>query len=226
MRILVACEESQAVTKAFRAVGHEAFSCDVQECSGGRPEWHIRESIDAKRLEGWDMIIAFPPCVYLCGSGMHWTKRGLRDPELTERAAAFFMLFASAPCERIAIENPVGIMSTRWRKPNQYIQPWQFGHDASKKTGLWLKGLPLLKPTKIIPPRIVEGKKRWSNQTDSGQNKLAPSADRSKLRSKTYSGIAEAMAAQWGKPDAAFAGLPLFQESSRDGLTFTRTEDR
>jgi len=108
------------------------------------------------------------------------------------------MMIAKAPCERIAIENPVGAMSRLWRKPDQYVQPWQFGHDASKKTGLWLKGLPCLQPTDIVEPRIVNGKRRWGNQTPSGQNNLGPSKDRAKLRSKTYQGIADAMATQWG----------------------------
>jgi site-specific DNA-cytosine methylase len=146
---------------------------------------------------GWDLLIAHPPCTYLSVSGMHWTTRGLRDPKLTEDALDFVRLFMDAPIERIAIENPVSVISSRIRKPDQIIQPWQFGHDASKKTCLWLKGLPLLKPTQMVEPRIVNGKQRWANQTDSGQNKLPPSKDRWKLRSKTYEGIADAMAAQW-----------------------------
>jgi site-specific DNA-cytosine methylase len=146
---------------------------------------------------GWDLLIAHPPCTYLSVSGMHWTTRGLRDPKLTEDALDFVRLFMDAPIERIAIENPVSIISSRIRKPDQIIQPYQFGHDASKKTCLWLKGLPLLKPTQMVEPRIVNGKQRWANQTDSGQNKLPPSKDRWKLRSKTYEGIANAMAAQW-----------------------------
>jgi site-specific DNA-cytosine methylase len=146
---------------------------------------------------GWDLLIARPPCTYLSVSGMHWTTRGLRDPKLTEDALDFVRLFMDAPIDRIAIENPVSVISSRIRKPDQIIQPWQFGHDASKKTCLWLKGLPLLKPTQMVEPRIVNGKQRWANQTDSGQNKLPPSKDRWKLRSKTYEGIADAMAAQW-----------------------------
>jgi hypothetical protein len=146
---------------------------------------------------GWDLLIAHPPCTYLSVSGMHWTTRGLRDPKLTEDALDLVRLFMDAPIERIAIENPVSVISSRIRKPDQIIQPYQFGHDASKKTCLWLKNLPLLKPTQMIEPRIVNGKPRWANQTDSGQNKLPPSKDRWKLRSKTYGGIADAMAAQW-----------------------------
>jgi len=146
---------------------------------------------------GWDLLIAHPPCTYLSVSGMHWTTRGLRDPKLTEDALDLVRLFLAAPIERIAIENPVSVISSRIRKPDQIIQPYQFGHDASKKTCLWLKGLPLLKPTQMVEPRIVNGKQRWANQTDSGQNKLPPSKDRWKLRSKTYEGIADAMATQW-----------------------------
>ena len=198
MKVLVACEESQAVTKSFRALGHEAYSLDTQPCSGGNPEWHMQKPLVWDSLFGWDMIVAFPPCTYLCSSGMHWTTRGLRPQHLTDNAARFFMMIAEAPCGRIAIENPVGIMSRLWRKPDQYVQPWQFGHDASKKTGLWLKGLPCLQPTDIVAARIVDGRERWGNQTDSGQNKLGPSAVRAKLRSKTYQGIADAMANQWG----------------------------
>jgi hypothetical protein len=144
------------------------------------------------------MMIAFPPCTYLCSSGMHWTTRGLRDPKLTEEALAFVHLLLNSGIHRIAIENPVGAINTRICKPSQIIQPWQFGDDASKSTCLWLKNLPLLRPTKLIEGRIVNGKRRWANQTDSGQNRLGPSEDRWKKRSETYQGIAEAMAAQWG----------------------------
>jgi hypothetical protein len=130
---------------------------------------------------------------------MHWTRRGMRDPQLTEDALDFVRFLMDVPIPRIAIENPISIISSRIRKPEQIIQPYEFGHDASKKTCLWLKNLPLLQPTQYIPPRIVNGKKYWSNQTDSGQNKLGPSDDRWKLRSATFSGIAKAMAEQWGK---------------------------
>jgi len=129
---------------------------------------------------------------------MHWTTRGLRDPKLTEDALAFVRRLMDAQIPRIAIENPVSIISSRIRKPDQTIQPHQFGHDASKRTCLWLKGLPLLRPTAFVEPRIVDGRMRWGNQTDGGQNKLSPSADRWKERSRTYEGIANAMAAQWG----------------------------
>jgi len=129
---------------------------------------------------------------------MHWTRRGLRDPQLTEDALAFVRLLMDAPIPRICIENPVGVISTRIRPADQYIQPYQFGEDASKKTGLWLKNLPKLEPTEYIEPRYVNGKPRWGNQTDSGQNRLGPSEYRWKVRSKTYWGIANAMATQWG----------------------------
>jgi hypothetical protein len=143
-------------------------------------------------------MIAHPPCTYLSVSGMHRTTRGLRDPQLTEDALDFVRLLMDADISRIAIENPVSVISTRIRKPDQIIQPWQFGHDASKKTCLWLTNLPPLTPTQIVEPRIVNGKNRWANQTDSGQNRLPPSEDRWKIRSATYQGIADAMADQWG----------------------------
>jgi site-specific DNA-cytosine methylase len=171
------------------------MSCDLlpSEQPGPHHQGDVRELLGQE----WDLLIAHPPCTYLSVSGMHWTTRGLRDPKLTEDALDFVRLFMNAPIERIAIENPVSVISSRIRKPDQIIQPYQFGHDASKKTCLWLKGLPLLKPTQMVEPRIVNGKQRWGNQTDSGQNKLPPSKDRWKLRSKTYEGIADAMAAQW-----------------------------
>lgn len=191
MRILIACEESQAVTKEFRALGHSAWSCDIEPCSGGHPEWHLQCDVGLILGEQWDMILAFPPCTHLAVSGAAWFAAKRADGR-QQAAIDFFMQFANHPCPRIAIENPVGIMSNTWRKPDQIIQPWMFGHDASKATCLWLKGLPPLQPTKIIR------KDRYANQTASGQNKLGPSPDRAKLRSKTYAEIAKAMAAQWG----------------------------
>jgi hypothetical protein len=196
MRVLVACESSGVVRNAFIRAGHYAASCDLlpsESPLGDHYQCDAAEILD----HGWDLLIAHPPCTYLSVSGMHWTTRGLRDPKLTEAALDLVRLFMDAPIERIAIENPVSVISSRIRKPDQIIQPHQFGHDASKKTCLWLKGLPLLKPTQMVEPRIVNGKQRWANQTDSGQNKLPPSKDRWKLRSKTYEGIADAMAAQW-----------------------------
>jgi hypothetical protein len=196
MKVLVACESSGAVRDEFAVLGHDATSCDLLESV--TPGKHYVGDVRDILNQRWDLIIAHPPCTYLCSSGMHWTTRGLRDPQLTEDALDFVRLFMEADCPRIAIENPVGCISTRIRKADQYIQPYQFGDDASKRTGLWLKGLPLLKPTKFVPPRIVGGKQRWANQCDSGQNKLAPSEDRWRERSKTYQGIAYAMALQWG----------------------------
>ena len=195
MRVLIACESSGIVRDSFRALGHFAMSCDL--LSTERPGLHHQGDVRELLHQDWDLLIAHPPCTYLSVSGMHWTKRGFRDPKLTEDALDFVRLFMNAPIDRIAIENPISVISSRIRKPDQIIQPYQFGHDASKKTCLWLKNLPLLYPTKIINPRMVDGKKRWSNQTDSGQNQLPPSKDRWKLRSKTYEGIAKAMANQW-----------------------------
>lgn len=194
-RILVACEYSGTVRDAFAAKGWEAWSCDL--LPSDKPGNHYQGDVRDMLNQHWDLMVAHPPCTYLSVSGMHWTARGLRDPQLTEDALAFVRLLMDAPIRRIAIENPVSVISSRIRKPDQTIQPWQFGHDASKATCLWLKDLPALKPTAIVEPRIVNGKKRWANQTDGGQNKLPPSKDRWKIRSATYQGIADAMAEQW-----------------------------
>lgn len=196
MKILVACEYSGTVRDAFIRGGHEAMSCDLLPTDSPGP--HYQGDVFDIINDGWDMMVAHPPCTYLSVSGMHWTTRGLRDPQLTEDALDFVRLLMAAPIERIAIENPISVISSRIRKPDQIITPYQFGHDASKKTCLWLKGLPPLRPTQLVEPRIVNGKSRWGNQTDSGQNKLPPSADRWKIRSETYTGIADAMADQWG----------------------------
>ena len=199
MKVLVACEESQAVCKAFRELGHEAYSCDIQECSGGHPEWHIQGDA-LKSIEGgqittmdgqvhdvgkWDMIIAFPPCTDLASSGARHFKAKQADGR-QQRSIDFFLAFTRADCPRIAIENPIGIMSTKYRKPDQIVQPWQFGHGETKATCLWLKRLPLLQPA-----QVVEGREQrvW---------RMPPSPERAKLRSKTYPGIARAMAEQWG----------------------------
>jgi hypothetical protein len=185
------------VRDAFLNAGHYALSCDLLPCeslaSGDHYQGNVLDILD----HGWDLMIAHPPCTYLSVSGMHWTTRGLRDPKLTEDALEFVTQLMSAPIPKIAIENPVSVISSRIRKPDQIIQPYMFGHDASKKTCLWLKGLPVLRPTNFIEPRIINGKQRWANQTNSGQNKLGPSEDRWKLRSATYTGIAKAMAEQW-----------------------------
>lgn len=196
MRVLVACEYSGRVRDAFIRKGHEAVSCDLLPTDVEGP--HYQGDVFDIINDGWDLMVCHPPCTYLSVSGMHWTKRGLRDPQLTEDALEFVQKLLNAPIEKIALENPVSVISSRIRKPDQVIQPWQFGHDASKKTCLWLKNLPLLQPTNVIEPRIVDGKKRWGNQTDSGQNRLGPSEDRWKIRSETFEGIAEAMAQQWG----------------------------
>lgn len=193
LKVLVACEYSGRVRDAFTKMGHFAMSCDLlpSDALGLHYQGDVFSIID----QGWDLMIAHPPCTYLSVSGMHWTTRGLRDPQLTEDALLFVQKLMDAPIKHIAIENPISVISSRIRKPDQIIQPWWFGHDASKKTCLWLKGLPLLKPTDMLPG---DAKTRRTNQTVNGQNKLPPSADRWKLRSTTYQGIADAMAKQWG----------------------------
>jgi site-specific DNA-cytosine methylase len=193
LKVLVACEYSGTVRDSFLALGHDATSCDIlpTESPGPHYQGDVRDILG----DGWDLMVAHPPCTYLSVSGMHWTTRGLRDPRLTEEALDFVRVLLSAPVPMIALENPVSIISTKIRKPNQSVHPWQFGHPESKRTCLWLVGLPLLVPTNVLP--LPPGG-RWENQTGSGQNKLAPSKDRWKIRSKTYSGIAAAMAEQWG----------------------------
>lgn len=208
MRILLACEESQAVTIELRKLGHEAYSCDLFECSGGHPEWHYQKDVVELLKEKWDMIIAFPPCTYLTVSGLHWNARNPERAKKTEEAINFFMLFANADCDKIAIENPIGCISSKWRKPDQIINPYNFGSDASKSTCLWLKGLTKLELGEYVEPRVINGKKRWSNQMDNGQNITLNEKGKvvgwntdeiKKLRSKTYPGIAKAMAEQWTK---------------------------
>ena len=193
MKILVACEYSGVVRDAFIKRGHDAMSCDLLPTDAPGP--HYQGDVFDIINDGWDLMIAHPPCTYLSVSGMHWTTRGLRDPQLTEDALTFVRRLMAAPIERIAIENPISVISSRIRKPDQIIQPWWFGHDASKKTCLRLIDLPPLKPTDMLPG---DAKTRRGNQTASGQNKLPPSKDRWKIRSATYKGIADAMAAQWG----------------------------
>lgn len=196
LKVLVACEYSGRVRDAFTRLGHFAMSCDLlpTETEGLHYMGDVFDIID----QGWDLMIAHPPCTYLAVSGMHWTTRGLRDPKLTEDALEFVQKLMDAPVNKICIENPISVISSRIRKPDQIITPYQFGHDASKKTCLWFKNLKPLQPTNLIEGRLVDGKRRWGNQTDSGQNKLAPSDDRWKERSRTYQGIADAMASQWG----------------------------
>lgn len=224
MKVLVACEESQRVCIEFRKLGHEAYSCDIEPCSGGHPEWHIQDDVlpllngncDFKTANGdmyhligkWNMIIAFPPCTYLTVTGNRWFniekygEKAIKRQKDREEAIKFFMALANADCEKIVIENPVGIMSSEWRKPDQIINPFEFGDAFEKKTCLWLKGLPKLKSTDVVapPPR---------KQFDSGKSMPAwyaecwqlPKEERAKIRSKTFPGIAKAMAEQWGNND-------------------------
>lgn len=196
MRVLIACEFSGTVRSAFEDLGHDAWSCDLLPSNtiGNHYQGDVRDILD----DEWDLMIAHPPCTYLCSSGLHWNKRRPERVSLTEEALDFVRLLLDAPIPRIALENPVGCISTRIRPYDQAIQPYEYGHNASKKTCLWLKNLPPLRPTQFIEPRMVNGRPRWENQTDSGQNRLPPSTDRWAIRSETYQGIAEAMAAQWG----------------------------
>lgn len=230
-RALVACEESQAVCIALRLKGWEAYSCDILPCSGGAEAWHIHGDVIQHLREVpagyYDLIISFPECTFLTVSNTYITRGCSKYTAeeaiiLRKNAIEFFMFFANYPCKLKAIENPIGIMSGLYRKPDQIIQPWEFGHDASKSTCLWLFGLPLLQPTKyadftryrcrcgyVFPEEYGKygcancggesgaAKPIWGNQTPTGQNKLGPSADRAKIRSKTYPGIAQAMAQQW-----------------------------
>lgn len=186
MKVLVACEESQAVCIAFRDQGHKAYSCDLLPCSGGHPEWHLQGDVLCFLTGGdWDLVIAFPPCTHLAVSGARHFEQKRADGRQQE-AIEFFMMFTKLEC-KWAIENPIGIMSTHYRKPDQIIQPWQFGHGETKATCLWLNGLPKLEPTNIVDGRE---QRIW---------KMAPSPDRAKERSKTFAGIAQAMANQWSE---------------------------
>ena len=221
MNVLVACEESQAVCKAFRERGHEAYSCDILECSGGHPEWHIQgdalkivnggdffETCDGRihaLFNRWDLIIAHPPCTFLTVTGNRWFNEDRYGDKARQReiergmAIDFFMAFVTADCERIAIENPIGMMSTFYRKPDQIIQPWMFGHPARKATCLWLKGLPPLAATEIVEPIIVRYKNgKGTDDPWHMETMKLPPAERSRARSKTFPGIARAMAEQWG----------------------------
>lgn len=227
MKVLIACEESQTVCKAFRERGHEAYSCDIQEPSGGHPEWHILGDA-LKAVEGgqittmdgqthdvgkWDLLIAHPPCTYLSVAGNRWFDYSRYGEKAWERRLAreeaikFFMAFVNAPCPRIAIENPICIMSTVYRKPNQIIQPYEYGHAFSKKTCLWLKNLPMLQPTNIIKKpengwpgqEYKDGKsKGFDTRDESGKILRWNDSETKRLRSVTFPGIAQAMADQWG----------------------------
>ena len=205
MKILVACEESQRVTAEFRRLGHDAFSCDLLPTSGNHPEWHIKGDVLPLLELDWDMVLAFPPCTYLTNTGNRWfnvEKYGLKAIERYEKREAainFFMAFVNCKCKKVAIENPIGVMSTRYRKPDQIIQPYQFGDPERKSTCLWLKNLPLLQPTNIVEPEIYVFKNgkgtcpKWHFDSIT-----LPPDKRAIVRSKTFPGIAKAMAEQWG----------------------------
>lgn len=200
MKVLVICEKSQTVCKAFREKRHIAISNDIQDCTGGHPEWHLKmDCFDAIYRCEWDLIIMHPPCTALSVSGNSTYAFG--KPKYNERIKAIvwtidLWMFANSMCDKVAMENPVGVLSNSKVLPKpQYIQPWQFGHPESKKTGLWLNRLPKLLSTDIL--KIPECG-YWDNQTPSGQNKLGPSKDRAEIRATTYTGIAAAMAEQWG----------------------------
>lgn len=221
MKVLVACEESQEVCKAFREKGHEAYSADLQDCSGGHPEWHYmgdvipllngnvcfitRGGVMVDIIGHWDLIIAHPPCTYLCVSGNRWFDFEKYGKEAYQRwrnrvkAAIFFMRIAGAECNRIAIENPIGIMSSMYRKADQIIQPYEFGHKAKKSTCLWLKGLPKLEPTEIVEPDLVQYRCSSGKIATFSADYGVGYGKSGKRRSKTYSGIGKAMAEQWGK---------------------------
>jgi len=213
-KVLIACEESQAVTKEMRALGVEAYSCDIEPSSGGHPEWHIQDDVTPLLGQDWDMIIAFPPCTYLTHAGTRHFSLKMNTKEkvdarvaMREEAAKFFMLFANAKCQRIAIENPVGYMNSAFRKPDQIIHPYYFGEPVQKRTCLWLKGLPLLVPSEVLPKPepvyICQGDKckgkriNWCEALKTGPGK-GSQKERAKARSKTFPGIAKAMAEQWG----------------------------
>ncbi len=233
LNVLVACEESQRVCTEFRKLGHNAFSCDLLECSGGHPEWHFHQDVleviknrggllqsgDEYYIDGeWDIMIAHPPCTYLAVSGARWyyhpddkdlpVEQRRPHPRFPNRAqdreegVAFFMSLINAPIEHIAVENPIGIMNTRYRKPDQVVQPYYFGDEASKSTCLWLKNLPLLKKTKVVGTgewvHLSSGKKlpKWYSDA---LTKAKTSEERRNLRSKTFPGFAKAMAEQWSE---------------------------
>lgn len=226
MNVLIACEESQVVCKAFRDRGHRAFSCDIQECSGGHPEWHVQgdclpllngscyfttADMNTHSINGrWDLIIAHPPCTYLTVSGNRWFnidrygEKAIKRLSDREESVCFFMKFVNADCDRIAIENPIGYMNSHYRKPDQTIQPYMFGDPVRKATCLWLKGVPKLIPTNIVAPHIIkDGNTSYSGpayyaKDENGKILSWNDPRTAKLRSKTYNGIAEAMAAQWG----------------------------
>lgn len=218
VKVLVACEKSQTICKEFRKLGFEAYSCDIQPCTGNNPEWHIQDNVLSHLNDGWDLMIAHPPCTYLSVSGLHWNKKDPTRKSKTAKALDFVRTLMNAPIQYICIENPISCISTHIRKPDQIIQPWLFGHNQSKATCLWLKNLPLLEfvdeadwdyyrcsvcgytfPFDFGKYGCCDypAKPLRDNQTPTGQNKLPPTKNRSELRSKTYQGIAKAMAQQW-----------------------------
>jgi len=203
LRVLVACEESQAVCIEFRKLGHEAYSCDIQECSGGKPEWHIQGDVTEVIKQEWDMIIAFPPCTYLSNAGAArlYPSKGIIDKQRYNKglkAKEFFMMFYNADCSKIAIENPIHTKIFNMPQYDQIIQPYEYGHPYSKKTCLWLKGLPKLRPTNIITENIISWVSGGSKNNKGHERKNKGTTIRdSKRRSKTFAGIAKAMAAQW-----------------------------
>jgi len=209
MRVLIACEYSGITRDAFINAGFDAMSCDLLQTESPGP--HYQGDVMDILVDGWDLMIAHPDCTYLTcsaewayGDGPYHQKVkpetlvGVERRKARERALSFVATLMAAPINYKAIENPRGVISTRIRPASQYIQPHEYGHDASKTTGLWLENLPLLVPTCHIQPRMINGRPRWANQTDSGQNKLTPRHDRWKERAKTYEGWSEAMASQWG----------------------------
>lgn len=211
-KVLIACEESQAVTTEMRALGIEAYSCDIEPCSGGHPEWHIQGDVIPLLEQDWKMVIAFPPCTYLTNAGTrHYSLRINSEWKVRERerkreeAIEFFMFFANIKCQKVAIENPVGWMNKHYRKPDQIIHPYYFGDNVKKRTCLWLKGLPLLIPTNMLPEPeamyICNGEKCRGKKIgwcEGIRNVTGGQKERAKARSKTFSGIAKAMAEQWG----------------------------
>lgn len=219
MNVLVACEESQRVCTAFRLKGFNAFSCDILSCSGNRPEWHIKSDVsyllngncEFMTMDGashkvstkWDLIIAFPPCTDLAASGARWFKKKVEDGR-QQKSIDFFLKFTKCDCDKISIENPIGIMSTIYRKPDQIIQPYQFGENARKSTCLWLKGLPLLKPSNVVDKGLIVGKgfSVGANldcaRDENGKILAWNDPKTARIRSKTFNGIARAMAEQWG----------------------------
>ena len=210
MEVLIACEESQVVCKAFRAKGHEAFSCDILPCSEGYPEWHIQGNVLEQLNKGWDMMIAFPPCTHLAVSGAAWFEEKRKDGRQA-KAIQFFLSLVNADIDKIAIENPVGIMSNIYRKPDQIIQPYYFGDEAQKTTCLWLKNLPPLfhaKEPDLFNDKVTHvGRGEMMQYVEKKTGKVknmakwyndARSGDHGHKRSKTFPGIAAAMAEQWG----------------------------